>query len=167
MRPALPVQEALTQIALLVRVAIICNWAAPPPVSLLVPPAPTLTQPMESAEVSPAYPPLLGCPHNCSTCLSSGFCTACETGFFLTEGACLPSCPITFYTDSTNTSCIACDISCLSCTGSQSTQCTACISQTLIPQWPFHILFEGQCVSACPSGYGLVNGVCTNICTTG
>jgi len=35
-----------------------------------------------------------GCPMHCSTCTSSGDCTACEAGFDLMNGMCVdPNCP--------------------------------------------------------------------------
>lgn len=96
----------------------------------------------------------LSCPDNCKTCNKFGTCTACESGYTLSNGECAE---------------IVCPDNCTSC--SSSTTCTACASG--------YTLSGGKCVIKCPdncaycssssscstcrSGYSLQSGKCVKV----
>ena len=96
----------------------------------------------------------LSCPDNCKTCNIAGKCTACESGYTLSNGECAE---------------IVCPDNCTSC--SSSTTCTGCASG--------YTLSGGKCVIKCPdncaycssssscstcrSGYSLQNGKCVKV----
>ena len=101
----------------------------------------------------------VACTANCSYCASTTLCTICALPNALsttnsTHSECVSSCPGgTIATiDSTNLRyiCSACDAACLTCEVSV-TYCTSCSGT---------YLFEGSCVSVCPSGYHLIAGAC-------
>lgn len=125
------------------------------------------------------------CPANCKTCNIAGKCTACESGYTLSNGECAEIvCPdnCTFCSSSTTCSICAsgytlnggkcvlkCPDNCASC--SSSTTCTVCA--------PGYTLSGGKCVVKCPdncaycsspfscstcrSGYSLQNGKCVKV----
>ena len=68
------------------------------------------------------------CIPSCATCQKRIVCLSCYTGFY-----------------SSNTNCIACNSSCLNCTGPSSDNCISCSST--IPLY----LNGGSCVANCPS----------------
>lgn len=111
----------------------------------------------------------LACSADCRTCQDSTLCTSCNSIsttaeladptflFVWRKGSCLnkTGCAsyeylahnITtdqYYCDVCNTSCLACSY--------YATNCTACSSQ--------FILFNGRCLTACPSGYFNDSGTC-------
>ena len=88
---------------------------------------------------------------NQSTCISN--CrTIGEIGF---EFECTPSCPDGLYDDETSPSCLPCDSDCLLC--NSDIDCVQCnpLSQN-------NKLYNGICVSNCPSGTFLESNICIN-----
>ncbi|KAF9026747.1 growth factor receptor domain-containing protein [Hymenopellis radicata] len=94
------------------------------------------------------------CGAKCTSCQIAAFttastvdqlkCTACLPGSFLSNGACIDSCPSgTFVNPSDNSTCTACDSSCSTCAGSASF-CLTCPNSQLAS--------DGTCVASCPSG---------------
>ena len=101
------------------------------------------------------------CHASCSQCTGSSNtqCTACKSGYFLQPSSttCLDSCPDGSYKDTTNHICPPCDTSCSKCTGSLSTQCSACKSGYFLQP------SSTTCLNSCPStGYfkDTTNHVC-------
>ncbi|KAJ7056178.1 TNFR/NGFR cysteine-rich region family protein [Mycena amicta] len=102
------------------------------------------------------------CGSKCTSCKIPNFdsastvnqlqCTGCVTGFFLSNGTCVPQCPSgTFVSPQDNLTCTACDSSCMTCTGS-STFCLSCASNQLAS--------GGKCVPTCPSNTFSASGSC-------
>ncbi|PPQ73713.1 hypothetical protein CVT26_010844 [Gymnopilus dilepis] len=102
------------------------------------------------------------CGASCLKCEIPGFnvastvdqkkCTQCLPGFFLNNGACVQSCPSgTTISSKDNVTCIACDPSCSSCSGT-STFCLTCPNNQLA--------LQGKCVTSCPSGTFSSSGQC-------
>ena len=99
---------------------------------------------------------------------SSTDCTGCFSGSFLysANGSCLQSCPtIGFWGDSSSHTCTACyeytaasptDNTCVSCYGSNPTNCLSCNSTTFLDQT------TNTCTFNCPTGY--YGDTATNIC---
>ena len=101
-----------------------------------------------------------------SLCLRS-----CPTGTFhvlLASGfkACVTSCKSTFYVDPNSNTCLRCDPTCGSCSGSGVDQCTSCD-----PSGAYPYALDGQCLSSCPADTVLEdrNGVqiCHRTCKAG
>ncbi|KAF7323850.1 Growth factor receptor domain-containing protein [Mycena kentingensis (nom. inval.)] len=102
------------------------------------------------------------CGAKCTSCKIPNFttastinqlqCTGCVTGFFLSNGTCVPQCPSgTFVSPDDNFTCTLCDSSCTTCTGS-STFCLSCASNQLAA--------NGKCVPSCPSNTFSASGSC-------
>ncbi|KAF8882178.1 TNFR/NGFR cysteine-rich region family protein [Gymnopilus junonius] len=102
------------------------------------------------------------CGASCLKCQISNFnvastvdqkkCTQCLPGFFLSNGTCVQSCPAgTTLSSQDNVTCIPCDSSCTTCSGT-STFCLACANNQLAS--------GGKCVSSCPSGTFSSSGQC-------
>ncbi|KAJ7512376.1 TNFR/NGFR cysteine-rich region family protein [Mycena galericulata] len=102
------------------------------------------------------------CGAKCTSCKIPNFsaistvnqlqCTGCVPGFFLSNGACVASCPSgTFVSPQDNLTCTACDSSCTTCTGS-ATFCLTCASNQLAA--------AGKCVATCPSNTFSSTGSC-------
>ncbi|KAK7059770.1 extracellular matrix protein FRAS1 [Favolaschia claudopus] len=102
------------------------------------------------------------CGAKCTSCKIPNFssistvkqlqCTGCVSGFFLSNGKCVESCPSgTFVSPQDNLTCTACDSSCSTCAGS-STFCLTCASNQLAS--------SGKCVSTCPSNTFSSSGSC-------
>lgn len=89
----------------------------------------------------------LGCDTSCLTCSGPGpsLCRTCLSPLLflsnVTGGFCLSACPVIGYFESGGI-CLACDISCLDCSGSSSSQCTVCFNETY--------LSSGYCRLVCP-----------------
>ena len=93
------------------------------------------------------------CDPACGTCdgASSSDCVSCTSAStpFLSSGTCVAECPSTGMFSGTVgavATCIACDATCLSCSGAGSTDCLSC------PATGTPLFDEGACVSGCPSG---------------
>ncbi|TFK34913.1 insulin-like growth factor binding protein [Crucibulum laeve] len=102
------------------------------------------------------------CGAKCTQCELPGFsagtrisqvqCTKCIPGSVLSQGKCVESCPIgTFVSPQDNLTCIACDSSCNTCSGSADF-CLTCSSNQLAS--------NGKCVSSCPSNSISSSGSC-------
>ncbi|KAF9484829.1 growth factor receptor domain-containing protein [Pholiota conissans] len=102
------------------------------------------------------------CGASCTTCQIQNFgttstvdqkkCTGCLPGFFLSNGTCVASCPAgTTVSTQDNLTCISCDSSCATCSGSP-TFCLTCANNQLAS--------KGQCVSTCPSSTFSSSGAC-------
>ncbi|GAA5861716.1 hypothetical protein JCM8547_000713 [Rhodosporidiobolus lusitaniae] len=74
-------------------------------------------------------------------------CSACISGSFLVDGACVETCPDGMTESSDGLSCEACDSSCATCSTSASF-CTSCASSS-------SLILNGTCISgpSCPTGY--------------
>ena len=102
------------------------------------------------------------CNPNCADCSNSATnCTVCPQGVFLhtvSPGAmiCTVECGSGFFLDLANNICQNCDTSCTTCSGPATTQCSTCPSG--------FVLWQGQCLSSCPSGTAKVIGVSQDIC---
>lgn len=96
---------------------------------------------------------------NCQSCTSSG-CTSCASGYvFVAVGnqvSCQSSCPASMYLSTSTNTCINCSTSCISC--SSSISCSACANSS--------VLYQGYCLSSCPSGFINVNQSCAS-CPSG
>ncbi|KAH9890512.1 insulin-like growth factor binding protein [Cubamyces lactineus] len=102
------------------------------------------------------------CPSKCTTCQYPSFnvastidqvqCTGCLSGYVLSQGKCVESCPTgTFLDPKDNVTCTACDSSCSTCAGS-STFCLTCANNQLAS--------GGKCVASCPSNSFSSSGQC-------
>ncbi|KAF8804721.1 hypothetical protein BYT27DRAFT_7340221 [Phlegmacium glaucopus] len=89
---------------------------------------------------------------NVASTVNQKQCTACLPGFFLSNGACVGSCPSgTTVSSQDNLTCIACDPSCGTCAGSP-TFCLTCANNQLAS--------GGKCVSNCPPSTFSSSGAC-------
>lgn len=88
------------------------------------------------------------CTNNCLTCQSATTCTSCTSSHLLYSATCVSSCPGTSPFNVSN-ACLNCSQAlpfCLGCLStSASPSCESCSSP--------YLLFQGICVSSCPSGY--------------
>ncbi|EAR82816.2 REJ domain protein (macronuclear) [Tetrahymena thermophila SB210] len=103
------------------------------------------------------------CPIGCSTCNTSGECSACITNYNLTQKLCLLKCSSNQYAQVTDTAtteqkCLQCDVSCLTCFG-KSTNCNTC-SNGYYPIITTGTATTFQCVQTCPDTYYLTNNQC-------
>ncbi len=91
---------------------------------------------------------------NCELCLSAEICKKCKPETFLfekeNENRCLDECPHRFYKNVKNQKCEKCLDNCKFCTDNH--KCISCNSG-------FYI-YNGVCVSDCPSGYGILDESC-------
>ena len=102
------------------------------------------------------------CDFACGTCdgATSSDCVSCTSAStpFLHNFTCVGECPSTGTFSGTVGSvatCIACDSTCLTCSGSGSTNCLSCPVTTT----PYYD--EGTCVATCPSGkYSDADSIC-------
>ena len=89
------------------------------------------------------------CDSACLVCTGSlnTQCSACKSGYFLQPSStiCLNSCPDEYWKDNANHVCSSCHTSCLQCTGSLNTQCTACKSGYFLQ--PSSTI----CLNSCPA----------------
>uniref|UniRef100_A0A8C5KIY7 Fraser extracellular matrix complex subunit 1 n=1 Tax=Jaculus jaculus TaxID=51337 RepID=A0A8C5KIY7_JACJA len=93
----------------------------------------------------------LACQPQCSTCTSGLECSSCQPPLLMQHGHCVSTCGDGFYQDHrtcagsrARDSSSACDQSCKSC-GPGSPRCLTCSEKT--------VLYDGKCISECPSGY--------------
>ena len=92
------------------------------------------------------------CSPDCGTCTgpASSDCVSCTSARpFLHSGTCVAECPITGTfsgTDGSVPTCVACDATCLTCSGAGSGDCLSC------PATGTPFFDGGACVAACPSG---------------
>ncbi|KAF8217653.1 insulin-like growth factor binding protein [Mycena galopus ATCC 62051] len=101
------------------------------------------------------------CGAKCTSCKIPNFtsistvnelqCTGCVSGFVLSNGTCVASCPAgTFAPTSNSTStptCTPCDSACGTCAGSASF-CLTCAASSITP---LAVASTGQCVATCPA----------------
>lgn len=81
----------------------------------------------------------------CETCDTLGACGLCVEGSFYNpfDSLCYLNCPAGFYGSTEYSVCIQCDSSCLTCSGSTSSDCLSC--------QPLTYLVYGSCYSVCPA----------------
>jgi hypothetical protein len=103
------------------------------------------------------------CVSPCSQCLNTSYCTKCVGGYYFNSSGsnCLLSCTngITI-TNTTNSSCDACDSVCYTCS-ILTTNCTACSTTA--------VFYQNTCLFTCPSPLVIYSGTCTpcsTICLT-
>lgn len=104
------------------------------------------------------------CPTNCQLCTYSNIstslnCNQCLTGFYLINGNCTQNCPPGTYSSLATYTCITCEI-----TGCQTCNLNASLIVSCSICYPSYYLFNGICLTACPSGTIAVGAVCTDIC---
>lgn len=70
----------------------------------------------------------IDCISKCLACTgpSDGECTSCSSGYFLSSGSCVTSCPGGTYPDSVTNACLSCDLSCTDCAGGTNADCSSC-----------------------------------------
>ncbi len=98
------------------------------------------------------------CNYPCKTCLNSSlpdYCLTCIDTYTYNSDTkqCLHNyivCPEKYYPDSLNSSCLPCDKSCQTCSGSSSSQCTSCDVDNRLRLRFFH---AGECMLTCPKNY--------------
>ncbi|ORY78467.1 insulin-like growth factor binding protein [Leucosporidium creatinivorum] len=75
-------------------------------------------------------------------------CSACLAGSYLVDGACVSSCPTGYSVSDDGLSCVACDSSCSTCSGTTSSDCTTCSDTS-------KLVLNGTCITgpSCPTGY--------------
>ena len=115
------------------------------------------------------------CDSNCAQCSgsSANSCTACATGFSLSNGQCvcqqsICTCSSSTYFEASTGICTECNSSCEECSGSQSNQCTSC-ANNLVLSTSVTETGTGTCV--CPAGKYLdqlsqICLDCSSICMT-
>ena len=92
------------------------------------------------------------CSLECATCTGGTVndCTICSIPYYHKDHIeCLTSCPDGYYPDTSGSEywCILCHPECKSCTGTQRSDCTSCMS-------PYYMQPDGStCESTCPAGY--------------
>ena len=87
------------------------------------------------------------CNSACSTCTTSsnGFCSACNSGWFLKGTTCETSCGSGYYGDTTARTCNTCPTGCATC--SSPTSCQSCLTvDTTI-----YYLLDSSCGTTCPA----------------
>ena len=102
----------------------------------------------------------LPCDLSCLTCSDATTCTSCGSAvsgsnLYLYSGACLMTCPDTFYPDSSSKTCLGCDASCHTCSGPSATECLSCNSGSLFSA-------NNSCISSCGDGNYSSNSICTS-----
>jgi len=103
------------------------------------------------------------CDTTCESCFAASpkDCSSCGSNTFLYQTSCVSDCPINYhpinfthecanclpgyYFESSNFSCVGCDLSCLTCIDSFSTNCTSCSAGKFF--------FDSECILQCPSHY--------------
>ena len=101
------------------------------------------------------------CDASCQTCIGTGSneCLTCAPTYYAltdTELSCVTTCPLDKYADSSTMSCIDCDSTCLTCSGSTATDCDSCSGSG--------ILDDGSCGPNCSSGKYSMSRVCVITC---
>jgi proprotein convertase subtilisin/kexin type 5 len=101
----------------------------------------------------------VNCPSNCLTCsiANSSMCLTCNSGYYLSNGACGISCVLPLYL-SWNGLCSTCQTQCLTCS-TYSYNCTSCSALLNL------YLYKFQCLGACPSGTYPASNICV-VCPT-
>lgn len=95
------------------------------------------------------------CNFPCKTCINSTYadnCTSCFTNYTLNPNTqqCLQNyiiCPTNQYPNANNTTCLNCDVTCNSCNGGSSTDCTSCGVDNRLR---YRFLSGSECVLMCP-----------------
>jgi hypothetical protein len=57
----------------------------------------------------------VACPPGCATCLSLTQCLTCQSGNYLSNSLCAPSCPNRFFPSTATLTCMLCPYDCLTC----------------------------------------------------
>lgn len=98
------------------------------------------------------------CPEGCLDCTSNTICQTCSPNYYFLENTCSTECPKNnFYADKESMLCRRCDSNCLQCTGSMLSNCTLCTNGKFVY---INANGVGNCVSICPEGTYLNNGMC-------
>lgn len=109
------------------------------------------------------------CPATCSTCDNLTYCTSCGTSLggqsYLYNYSCIFNCPTGTYANTTNFTCIVCDISCATCYGPFSSNCLTCANVSSGGTITFYYLAVGEsnCATNCPDGQ-YINILIPNYC---
>ena len=131
----------------------------------------------------------LGCGVNCDVCDDVDTCTTCASGYVISDGACLDTCPDNslLFTDT----CSNCTLGCATC-DTVTTNCTSCVSgyyldgtlcETTCPDGSFGDNVSKECISCdtskcqlclsldtclqCQASYVMLNSKCDDSCLTG
>ena len=84
------------------------------------------------------------CASQCATCNNANICLSCKAAATVQNGQCV--CPSQQYLSLDGSQCIACDNSCLACSGAGPNSCTLCFDQAILTP----VTGPGTC--SCPSG---------------
>ncbi|XP_058866401.1 proprotein convertase subtilisin/kexin type 5-like [Acipenser ruthenus] len=96
-----------------------------------------------------AYQKCEKCNRLCKTCTAEKICTSCKKGRYLTaHQSCVITCPEKTFANLENGKCEVCAQGCAECS-KEKNNCQKCLD---IPKHPLY-LYEGKCLSKCPSGY--------------
>jgi len=109
----------------------------------------------------------MSCDSSCLTCGGPGssFCNSCTPSLFfianVTGGYCIAGCLPVGFTQS-GTSCLSCDLTCYTCSGTASNECSSCLNGTY--------LSGGYCRYVCPAATYpnnalLLCSTCSSYCT--
>ncbi len=97
------------------------------------------------------------CTSPCLACTSANQCTSRASGFYFYNNSCGTFCPSgTFIQNNVTNNCDACSVQCATCAGTVD-NCIGCSGTAA--------LYNGTCVTVCPSPLVIYNGVCS-ICST-
>ncbi|KAL4460396.1 hypothetical protein ABPG74_000147 [Tetrahymena malaccensis] len=100
---------------------------------------------------------------NCYQCTVLNICTACQSPNYLVGTKC-SSCQLGYYGDPITFVCKPCNVSCASCVGGTSSDCTSCPPNNFL-----YVLngSQGKCLAVCPSTPPLFgqNSMCVSQCS--
>lgn len=111
----------------------------------------------------------LQCSTECASCFGStnADCLTCSPGNYLQPGTtvCFPSCPNSYYADTSTQTCVSCHSNCAQCFGPAITQCTSCVSGYFVNA------SATTCQTTCSDGFwtnslGNICSLCPHECLT-
>ncbi|KAL4512376.1 hypothetical protein ABPG72_005378 [Tetrahymena utriculariae] len=94
------------------------------------------------------------CDPSCATCSQAGKCSTCPTGQYIFNNTLCQTCPSNYYGDDASKSCKLCDSSCLTCKGSNNSDCLSCPGEITLQ--------NGTCPPKCSSNQIWKNNLCQN-----
>ena len=101
---------------------------------------------------------LSSCISPCLTCTSNtSYCLSCIGGYYLTSNTCQTTCPNGTYAETSNNTCLSCNVLCQTCNGIDSANCLSC--------FPGYTLISGRCLQ-CESSCKTCSGISSTQCLT-